>query len=850
MGNRADNLRKHLKGIMPAVFLLVLALPLLSACGAELAPPKKSVEKFVSGVYAAVGAAPVEVLQPKDIDRPFIKSGEPRIGLVAANILAVPILDGQVIHGSQVPYVPELTDFVSSNEGKSSVHWLIRRGAKIGALVGQNRATLMRFDQIVNHLPDTGWLDNPSSYELSSPSDSTYSRPVPPSQVNRKSRPIDLAETGPDVFSAPPQLHTMYLHFNTALREGQEYRIRIRGGQLPDQVFRFSSEHTRSEAVHVNTLGFHPSDGSKVAFVSTWLGNGGGLTYPPNFSFKVVADATGKTVLSGQASLSLAASAGEDHSYRNFSGTDVHLLDFSSLNQVGRYRIVVPGIGTSYPFVISPDVWTRAFAVNTRGLYHQRSGIAHVSGFSPFIKPRDLHPADGVKVFQSSCSLMESGNGLNTSDSGGDNFSCLVKGRTSALVPEAWGGYHDAGDWDRRIQHLDASRALIELYELFPDVMRNTVLDIPKSNTALPDVLDEALWSMAIFHRLQTPEGGIRGGIEFDNHPISGETSWTVSQTVMVYAPDLWSSYLYAADAARLAILLRAFDVKLAADYEASALRATRYAEDAYRKSGQRQLPFEVVDARNLTAAAMYKLTGASEWHEIYRETNRITTLNTPLNKHSNRKDNNGWNQANAAFLYLTIKNRTLDPAIQANLLNAFKMDAEASLKRISRTGFKWLKESDDAWVGWGTLGASQTRNLLRAHHLFSDRRFLDAALEASQFSLGANPVNMSFTTGLGSNAVRRLWVIDARTTGQEVPDGITAYGPIDPVHIKDDKNFNRNFAPYVYPKASSWPANENYFDVYGIYPMNEFTISETIAPNIYTWGYLSAIYSPTTGSR
>jgi endoglucanase len=128
-------------------------------------------------------------------------------------------------------------------------------------------------------------------------------------------------------------------------------------------------------------------------------------------------------------------------------------------------------------------------------------------------------------------------------------------------------------------------------------------------------------------------------------------------------------------------------------------------------------------------------------------------------------------------------------------------------------------------------------------NYLTGDKRYLDAAIEASQFALGANPLNMSFTTGLGSNTARRLWVIDARVTGQETPEGITAYGPIDPVHLKDNWNFNKSFAPYVYPKASSWPTNENYFDAYAIYPMNEFTISETIAPNIYVWGYLSAIH-------
>lgn len=818
-------------------------LPLLLACNREWPGNDKQ-----SSPKPATTLTETTSHTPKSIDQPFPKNSAPEIGLVAPDILAVPLVDGRVIHGGQEAYVSGLTDYVHAKDG-ASTHWLFRKGEKIGALVGRNRAFLARYDQIAGRLPDKSWLDQPLSYALTSPSDPAYANPVAPRQVHRKSRPIDLAETGPDSYSAPPLLHSLYLHFTSPIREGHTYRLRLHGGQLPDQTLQFRSEQTRSEAIHVNTLGFHPADGRKIAFLSTWLGSGGGLSYPENLPFRVIADGTNQTVFEGQARLSLARNTGEDHTYRNFSETDVYLLDFSPLKRIGRYRLVIPGMGSSSPFVISPDVWTRAFIVNTRGLFHQRSGIAHDGQFSPFIKPRDLHPADGHRVYQSGCSLMDSGNGLNASGFGTDNFTCLLSSRTSLAVPEAWGGYHDAGDWDRRIQHLDASRALIELYELFPEAMRSVVLDIPESANTLPDVIDEALWSMAIYRRMQTVDGGIRGGIESDNHPVSGETSASMSQMLMAYAPDMWSSYLYAADAARLALLLKTMEPALAADYERSALLAARYAEEAHRRAAHREQPFEVNDARNLMAVSLYKLTGQEEWHRLYRETNRVSDPAKPIFRFSSRKENKGWNQYNAAFVYLTTQNRSQDSALKEILLQAFRKDADAALKRIGRTGFRWLKESDDAWVGWGTLGASQAKNLLRAHYLTGDKRYLDAAVEASQFALGANPLNLGFTTGLGKSAVRRLWMIDARVSGQEVPEGITAYGPIDPAHLKNNAHFNKSFAPYIYPQAARWPTNENYFDAYAIYPMNEFTISETIAPNIYVWGYLSAAVQQTPGS-
>ena len=791
--------------------------------------------------YAAPGKTNNVPARP--IDRQFLRDTQPRIGLVAPNILAVPIIDGMVLHGMQESYSSKFFDYIHA-EKYSANQWLVRNGEKVGILVGPNKSTLFRFDRVVGRIHDLRWIDKPAAYQLSSSSDPDFANPTVPVRVSRKSRPTDLAEIAPEVFAPPPLLHTLYLQFSSPIREGHEYTLRIQNGQLPDQVLRFNSAQVRSESIHVNTLGFHPEDERKIGFLSTWLGSAGALSYPPNLPFKVLSVSTGQTVFEGRASLSLAAFAGEDHQYHNFSGTDVYLLDFSPVNQIGRYRLVVPGIGSSPSFIISKDIWNRAFTVNTRGLYHQRSGIAQEGNLSSFTKPRDLHPADGFRVYQSNCSLMDSGNGLNASGVSNDNFACLRQGKTSGLIPEAWGGYHDAGDWDRRIQHLDASRNLIELLELFPAAMKSVVLNIPESTNTLPDVLDEVLWGMSIYRRLQTQDGGIRGGVESEDHPRTGETSWQESQTLMTYSPDIWSSYIYAADAARLSLVLSDYDARAASDYSDSAIRAARFAENALHRLGDRKLPYQVMDARNLAAAALFKLTGLQEWHDIYRTSNRITGSLSPLEKFSTRDENNGWNQQDAAFLYLTIQNRTLDPELKSHLLNAFVNEAQAALKRSQRTGFRWIKESDDAWIGWGSLGASQARILLRAHRLTGDKAFLNGAYEVSQFALGANPLNMSFTTGLGNNSVRRLWVIDARLTGQETPEGITAYGPIDPIHLKGNHNFEKYVAPYIYPKASSWPANEFYFDVYAIYPMNEFTIFDTIAPNIYAWGYLYAIHS------
>ena len=175
-----------------------------------------------------------------------------------------------------------------------------------------------------------------------------------------------------------------------------------------------------------------------------------------------------------------------------------------------------------------------------------------------------------------------------------------MKGRTDAVVPDAWGGYMDAGDWDRRIQHLIVSRYLLELADTFPETFRGVKLNIPESGSGLPDVVSEALFNLDCYRRMQTADGGIRGGIESSEHPREGEGSWQESLEVLAYAPDVWSSHWYAGVAARAALVLRDVRPDLSQVYRDSALRAMEFAEQHWAELGEpKPADGGVIDQRN-----------------------------------------------------------------------------------------------------------------------------------------------------------------------------------------------------------------------------------------------------------
>ena len=152
----------------------------------------------------------------------------------------------------------------------------------------------------------------------------------------------------------------------------------------------------------------------------------------------------------------------------------------------------------------------------------------------------------------------------------------------------------DAGDWDRHIVHLRVSRLFLDLLDYLPADRLRTSYGIPKSSEYLdpelyagtddlPDLLHEAIWTIDFFRRLQGLDGTVRGGIESAGHPMLGTASFLETLPVFTYAPDISSTYTYAAIAGSLARHLEAYgQPDLAAVYKDSASRAWDAAEAGF----------------------------------------------------------------------------------------------------------------------------------------------------------------------------------------------------------------------------------------------------------------------------
>ncbi len=768
------------------------------------------------------------------------------VSAVAPDILCIEINDCEILPIIQIPYQADPTDVVTTNGqtalGEPWEMFVTRNGFPLGNLVGPDRKTLVLHERIAGVHLDTNMADQTTSYLVSSPGDANYSKAVAPQSIWRKSKPNGWADTSWKVDNEQlyTAIHFLYLKLPYPLKTGQSYLIGLPGLNLDKSAFYYVHDpmYVRSDAVHVSQIGFRADDPDKNAFLSLWMGNGGGYIYPENLEFYLINDKTNEKVFTGKAVMQWKGSDPEGIGSKiNHSKSDVIRLDFSSFNTPGRYRVCVEGIGCGYPFNIDAEnTWKNAFKLSMKGVFQHRSGIPMLPPYTDFVRPRSFHPEDGVKIYQSTTSLLNSGNGLNALGTDRGNFGNLVAGKTDILVPEAWGGTMDAGDWDRRINHLFTPRLYLELVEMYPDYFKDLCLYIPESGNDLPDIVDEALFGLDIYRRMQLPDGGIRGGVESSEHPIEGSTSWQESLTVLAYAPDHWSGYLYAGVAARAAYVLKSLGHPEKAEiWEHSAVKAMVWSEAEYQRwmdspqyekvtmRAKNEVPIE----RNLAAVELYRLTKDQRWHKIYLATQSVPAERTE-----------------AAFVYARLEPSMTDKKARQTAIDMLMNEARRLTELSADNAYGLTTGMPGRSLGGypGHYGIPASPTLVRAHYLTGDPLYLKTLLRSTLYSAGANPMNLSLTSGLGENYVKNVLHEDSKHTGQPAPVGITVFGPSElAINARRGSEPALRLSGQVTPDLYEWPTAESYFDVFWFVSQNEYVIDRPLGQVAYIWGYLAS---------
>jgi len=580
-----------------------------------------------------------------------------------------------------------------------------------------------------------------------------------------------------------------------------------------------------SPAVHTTHLGWASTDGAKQAFHSSWSQ----LDEPVRVGAAIgrVIDAADDTVVqvTGQP---FEPDETTELWRGDLTGGPTTVFDLGELDAAGPLRFCIDGVGCSATFVVSnAGPWQSAMATVARSLFHQRSGIELGAPHTALERPRPYHPDDGFVVTASAQTLLEDANGRGEEP----GFVDLVARATDEPVDGAWGGHFDGGDWDRRIQHLWMARRLIDLVHEYPDALAGLDLNLPESGDHIPDLLDEARWTVDLYHRMQTPDGGIRGGVEAADHPTAGSTSWTEELSVHAYAPDPWSSAIYAGVVADLAVTLEPYDELLATEYGASALAAMEWAEAQVAAT-----PIDDPDVdvqRAIAAVSLYRLTEDERWHDLFLELSELDDgpIFDPCILATS---------CEASWRYARLPEQLGDDRVRANARTSIVRVAEDLLTAAATTTYGWVPEGANVQLIWG-LGPSipHTVALLRAHELTGDDRFRDQAVANASYSLGANPQGRSWITGVGHGAPENVLMVDQMHAGLPIWPGTPVYGA-----------FTTWQTPFWYvdsylrpagttPDPTTWPTLHNFVDVGVFAGQSEFTVQQAHGEAIWTFGAL-----------
>lgn len=746
------------------------------------------------------------------------------VGLAAPDVLAVRVESGRIIRGGQEQYSfasPAPGDEIREGDEGALEVW--RDGALYGTQVAPELDLIKRPDVVLGFPVDVKRLRDRGDYSIDGPNGS-----IRVEAVNIVSRPTGTATT--DVGDVRPATHDVYIHLERTIEPGT-YEIQFPRGVLAPTAFTFDPMSSHSFAVHANQVGYRPEDALKVAYVSAW--DGAAIEIPENLGFSVVSAEDGEVVFEGTSTMRTTGDDGE-YGRGDLTGTTVQELDFSSLDEPGTYRVCVETLGCSYEFSVSESsTWRRAAVAVARAMYHQRSGIELREPYTSVSRPRGFHPDEGVEVRQASASAMEI-DAANESDAGG--FGTLVDSATDTIVPEAWGGHFDAGDWDRRVQHLSYLRTALDLVEQYPDTWATLELGIPESGDAIPDIIDEGLWDLDMFRRLQMPDGGIRGGIESDEHPLPRQTSWTQTQQTFVFAPDAESSYIYAGVAAETARVLAEYDAARANEYAESALAAMAWAEDHPVTGDDAE---DVEQMRAMAAAALFRLTGDPQWQDVFIdatpfEDGPLDLLGCEAHK-----------LCDAAWIYANTDNAAIDDDVKANVIESFRRNATALADAQDTALFGWSMEHPYIPLVWG-LGPSvpKTVGLLRGYTLTGDTRFCRAAMRSATFSLGANPLDTVFLTGVGMRNVRQPLIVDNINGAVPVWPGTPVYGLHQLNEVSDESWVTEyQLRPAgTSPDPDAVPYLQSWWDLSSVPMMNEFTVHQSHAAALYAYGSLAGL--------
>jgi len=681
-------------------------------------------------------------------------------------------------------------------------------------------------------------------------------------------------------------IHFAYLRLGRPLKEGETIRISTAGGALEGSLC-YEEAATVTRALKVNQVGYAADAPRKYAYFGMWLGTLGEMPVDAYVGrdFEVVREPDGEVAFRGRTALR----AREQYHVNKecgkipLHGETVLELDFSDLTAPGRYHLRLPGAGRSWSFVVGDDAIGEAFYVTTRGLFHQRSGIAKTTEHTQWTFERD-HPVSWRGGFAPNERHYGGGPGGCIRDSKGvpvklRHFEMVKATATDEELPDVYGGWWDAGDFDRRNYHFRVVECLLTAYMLCPENFSDGQLDLPESGNGIADVVDEAAWGVDVWRRAQNAAGGVGCWLEATSHPVEANPDID-QQRYYLAMPTRESSLEYASYAADLArAYLQSGCPHLAQQFRTSAERAWAFAQDE-RNRAERVF---TVDPKQ--GALTYREPATLPGHLVYRAALSLYLL-TKEEAYRGIAEGEVYFQSAMRFVSEHRRPFFLSPLAEGHGL--LKFNAREFREMVVLEADKLLLSQDELayrnvnwplnhgyfqFMGWGAgLPFHKGAFFLLAWRLTGQEKYRVAALLLADWMLGANPMGRSMTCGLGTVYPVRILSLPMWSRESQYVDPIPGLVPytftgrnnyqavMSVFRIEVEKRVDQKFdgcnvtlLPSAWTGGRDLSRQECYDIIEKRIPLwrrfvnmesravdqNEFTVWETIAPAAAAYGML-----------
>lgn len=501
-----------------------------------------------------------------------------------------------------------------------------------------------------------------------------------------------------------------------------------------------SHSQTVSDRIKINQLGYY-THAPKIAIVT-------GSTDAT--VFYVTSTNIKDTLFTGK--------PGEEKQSAN-SSTKTKVADFSSFQTKGTFFILIPGIGHSYVFDIADNVNRAAAVAGIKGYYYQRASIPLEEKYAGKWRRSAGHADTAVYIHPSAAGK-----------------ECAAG--TKISTP---GGWYDAGDYNKYMVNSGiAMGTMLSAYEDFSGYFDTLKTNIPESNNAVPDILDEIIYNLRWMLTMQdSVDGGVYNkctNAAFDGMVMPGITT----APRYVVQKGTAATLDFAAVTAQASRILQKYRKQLPGLSD-SCLKASVKAWQWAEKNPAMEYNQDANNKKyepKITTGAYGDKTFTDEWAwataELFVTTKNKLYYDVFIKQRKDSLSLPSWSNVEMLGDYTLLRFKDKLPAFTQKDIQQIKQQliqmADKYIANVPANAFQTVMGQTPKDFTWGSNSnaANQGIVLINAYFLTKDRKYINNALTNLDYLLGRNATGYSFLSGVGSKSIMHPH------HRQSVADGVT----------------------------------------------------------------------------